>query len=302
VTSFKGISDRSAGASPDALALKLTGSTGLELDLARGMEVEVTIRGIITGHAFDDERDKNGDIVRTVKAAKVKADELVEVNVIPRRARNVPQGQTRMTDDGDVEDATSGEIVDATIVAELGPGERPEGVDEDGVITEEPRPDDEPPATPEEEGEEEIDRAPHRHPQVPEEAWAQLNHEQQRDVLARVDRQERLLEYLSGASAPADREVAETKLEEVLGSLRDDYAIELIPADEVVEEDERVAPASEPPPPPVTAQSPPLTRAQLERRRSYLLSKRALPPEMEQARDEELTEIDQRVKALGKVA
>jgi hypothetical protein len=283
VTSFKGISDRSAGASPDALALKLTGSTGLELDLARGMEVEVTIRGIITGHAFDDERDKNGDIVRTVKAAKVKADELVEVNVIPRRARNVPQGQTRMTDDGDVEDATSGEIVDATIVAELGPGERPEGVDEDGVITEEPRPDDEPPATPEDEGEEEIDRAPHRHPQVPEEAWAQLNHEQQRDVLARVDRQERLLEYLSGASAPADREVAETKLE-------------------VVEEDERVAPASEPPPPPVTAQSPPLTRAQLERRRSYLLSKRALPPEMEQARDEELTEIDQRVKALGKVA
>lgn len=294
MTNFNGISDRSAGPTPDALALKVSGTTELGEDFARGTEVEITLRGVVSGHAFDDKRDKNGNVVATVKYVKVAADELVEAKLIP--SRNTPTGQITIEDALD-EIAPPGTKV--TI-------ERPAGVDEDGVIAEVPSEID--PAAEggddeqDDPGEEPRAPAPIRHPQVTEESWAQLNHEQQRDVLAKVDKVERLAEYLSGVATPTDREVAEKRLDDVTGALRDTYGIELVPADQVREEDELVAPASEPPPPPVTEQSPPLKREQLERRRDYLNSKRALPPEMDEARQDELKEINRRLRAQGEAA
>src|SRR5687767_12273416 len=95
-------SQRSDGPTVDALALKLTGDTSLETDLKRTQEVEITVRGIVVGHAFEDKRDKNGDIVQTVKAAKVRIDELVEIQIltVPRRMK----GQTAFPMDGTAEE------------------------------------------------------------------------------------------------------------------------------------------------------------------------------------------------------
>lgn len=296
MSELHGISDRSAGPAPDALALKLGGATDLTTDLARGTEVEVTVRGLIVGHAFDDKRGKDGEVALTVKSAKFKADELVEVKAIP--SRNVPSGQ--MTVEEALRDIPG---VDSVTVTR----QRPAAVDEDGVIAEVPSPID--PGA-EDRGDEQDDPgeeerspvAPVRHPSVPEEAWTQLNHEQQRDVLTRVARVERLTEYLAGANTPTDREQAEGLIGQVTGALQDDFNIELIPFEDVVEEDERVAPATEPPPAPVTVTSPPLARERLEKRRDYLLSKRALPAEMEQERQAELEEITRRLAALGTAA
>lgn len=282
------ISQRSEGPTPDALELKLSGSTGLPLDLKRSQEVEIIVRGVVSGHTFTDKRGSSGDVEVTVKSATVKVDELVSVTVLEHKRRNAPAGQTAFTNGGDTVDASTGDlvrvgddedVVDVEIVDEtrqLPRGETPEGVDRE---TGEIRPD--------------LDR----HPQVPEQAWGELNHEQKAEVLDLVGQIDRTLEYLSSAVTPTDRQAAEGKLERLTGLLLEDFGVELIPADQVMEADDVVAPASEPPPPPITAQSPPLTAEKLIRRREYLRAKRALPPEAAAARNEELAEIDRRLDA-----
>lgn len=293
MTNLRGISDRSAGPSPDALALKLTGTTALEEDFARGMEVEVTVRGMVTGHAFEDKRDKSGNVSATVKFVKVAADELVEAKLIPKR--EAPSAQVTIeeaiAETAPVLDemalkawaAAESERTGMSVEVVTRDGD-PVSVDEDGVITD-PDP-----------------ARPIRDPQVPEESWEQLNHEQQRDVLAKVERHQRLSEYIAGATTPTDREQGEALLEKVAGELQDTYGIELIPFEQVREADELVAPPTEPPPPPVTESSPPLPRERLEKRKAYLATKRALPAEMEEERQAEITEIERRLGGLGSAA
>lgn len=275
------ISQRSEGPTPDSLGLKVTGDTSLDLDLRRTQEVEVTFRGVVSSHIFEDKRDKHGNVEHTVKWAKVKVDELVEIQVlsIPRRM----PGQTAMDVDADEQGGEEREeIVDAEVVAELPAGEPPAGVDpETGEVTDEPE-----------------RLSPDRHPQVPEDAWQQLNIEQRYTVVAKVERLERLAEYLAGGVTPTDRQVAGDEQTALHNELEREFGIVLIPLEEIPAEE---APAGEPPPP-VLAGSGPMTRQQLEERRRYISSRTGLPQPLAEARDEELAEIDRRLKGLGDAA
>jgi hypothetical protein len=118
-----GISQRSGGPSPDALELKFSGTTDLQLDLDRTQEVEVRVRGIVTTHGFSDKYDKHGNVEHTTKAVTLKIDELVEISVIPRRRRDVDIGQMDLDDVTAEATEAPEEIVDAVVVGELEAGE-----------------------------------------------------------------------------------------------------------------------------------------------------------------------------------
>lgn len=341
-------SQRSEGPTVDALALKMTGDMAMETDLRRTQEVEVTVRGIVVGHVFEDKRDKNGDITQTIKAAKVRVDELVDIVVltVPRRMR----GQTAMPLDDEGQFGTdvaiiSGEAVvlddepaDAIVIAgELAAGIPPHGVGQNGqVYTEVSEQDATSDGLPEEaeyrsEGgatfayhhatcvfwrvgespfgdhfeldpvkgeivtppDDESDTLIDRHAQIPEDAWNMLNREQKLDVAKRMDRitaqQATIVENRNATDVAA----ATKHLETALGLLRDDYGIELLPAEDIANAD---AALEGPPPPPITPGSPPVAFATLQARRRYLLAKMGLPAEMEEARREELAEIDERLR------
>ncbi len=303
-------SQRSDGPTVDALALKLTGDTSLETDLKRTQEVEVTVRGIVIGHIFEDKRDKNGDIVQTIKAAKIKVDELVEIVVltVPRRMR----GQTAFPMDGEAheddapvgtavavlagEDGDPDDVPEAIVIAgELEAGARPEGVDANGELSP-PMPGEGP--VDNEEPEPAAATVIDRHPQVPEKAWGELNHEQRLDVAERVDKIVARQQAIDAAGNATDRQAITRHLEDAVSWLLDDYGIELLPAAAIEDADADV-PADEPPPPPVSADSAPVPSAELQRRRRYLMAKVGLPAEMEDARQEELAEIDRRLKGRG---
>lgn len=133
--------------------------------------------------------------------------------------------------------------------------------------------------------------APDRDPQVPEEAWRQLNIDQKTDVLALVRKMEATAEALGGASTPTDTKVYTRKLGELKAKLHDEYGITLLPLDAIPE-----AAADEKPPPMVTATSPPVSRDELERRKRYLESRTGLPPEAAEYRDAELALIANRLE------
>ncbi|MGH2702821.1 MAG: hypothetical protein ACRDJ2_13750, partial [Actinomycetota bacterium] len=121
------VSQYSGGPSVDAMELKLSGSTGLEQDFRRTDQVEVTLRGEIVGHTFDDKKDKDDNVIHTVKGIKLKVDELVSIESLAR-VRGASPGQTITDDQGRTVDAATGEIldaevVDAEVVGELPPGD-----------------------------------------------------------------------------------------------------------------------------------------------------------------------------------
>lgn len=297
----------SRGPSVDALALKFSGDTPCPEDLRRTQEVEIVLRGVVTGHSVDDKRGKTGDIEATVKTAKLKLDELVSLTLIQRPKQRVPEGQTALGEDGAVIDARTLRAVEDELQAAVGDDVTVSISAQTGEVIETaagPETESSPTVPPGGGDDENFDAAaaapaPERHPQVPEQAWGELDHEQQRDVLARVEKFVSLATYLSGTDNPTDRKVAEDKVETLLGALHEDYGIALLDPEDVVEEDERVAPPSEPPPPPVTVSSPPMTQAQLSKRKAYLLAKRALPKAAATARDEEIAEIDRRLATQG---
>lgn len=140
-------SQYSGGPSVDAMELRLSGSTALTQDFKRTAAVEVTMRGEIVGHTFDDKKDKDGNVTVTVKGIKLKVDELVSVEEI-QRVRNASPGQTAVNDDGQVFDPATGEIlddqpvVDAKVVAELPAGDDEPVSAQDA--TDPPPPEDEP--------------------------------------------------------------------------------------------------------------------------------------------------------------
>lgn len=305
---LKSYSQKSDGPTVDSLELGLTGSTGLESDLKRTQEVEITVRGVVVGHTFTDKYDKNGDIAQTVKTAKVRVDELVDIIVltVPRRMK----GQTAMNVDGGdvgedivVHDAggviyRGEEVVDAEVVGELMAGPRPDGVDENGEVLADDalNPEDEDPPI----GEDEEPAPPpapvDRHPQVPESAWTTLNHEQKLDVDQRMARLAAQGTAIVEGRNSTDVAAATKHHEATVQALRDDYGIELIAADEIEGADADL-PDDEPPPAPVSVTSPPVSGRELARRRKYLLAKRGLPGEAEEARQEELAEIERRLGA-----
>lgn len=272
------ISQRSEGPSVDSLGLKVSGDTSLSLDLRRTQEVEVTFRGTVNSHIFEDKRDKHGNVEHTIKWAKVKVDELVEIQVLTV-PRDMP-GQTTMEVEVTAEHTPDDEIVDAEVVEG---GEPPAGVDpETGEVT------DEEPAR----------RSPDRHPQVPEDAWEQLNIEQRYTVIEKVARLERLAEYLMEGVTPTDRKVAGDEQTALHDELAEEYGIALIPLDAIPPEEQ----VDGDPPPPVLEGSPPMSRQQLEDRRRYISSRTGLPAALAEARDDELAEIDRRLKGLGDAA
>lgn len=284
------ISSRSAGPTVDGLELKLSGATALGLDLPRSQEVEVVLRGVIVGHAFDDKRDGNGDISHTVKSIKLKADELVEITAL-HGSRFAGPNQTHMDDDGVTRDARGEavseqeEIHEAEVVGEL-TGEVMDP--ETGEII---------PPQLEAGEEEEASSAPDRHPQIPEAEWDTLNLEQKEEVLGLVLHMEKLAEAHAQATNPTDEGVAEKLLGEHALRLADDFGIVLLEPSEVPE-----APADEPAPPSISADSPPVGRATLLKRKTYLESRAGLPQEALEAKDAELEEIARRLKAMGKAA
>lgn len=134
-----------------------------------------------------------------------------------------------------------------------------------------------------------------RHPQVPESAWTTLNHEQKLDVAQRMERLAAQGTAIVEGRNSTDVTAATKHHEATVNALREDYGIELIAADEI-EAADADAP-EEPPPAPVSATSPPMSGRDLQRRRKYLLGKRGLPGEAEEARQEELAEIERRLGA-----
>lgn len=119
------ISNRSGGGTPDALGYKLSGSLSVapllgehlesDLDLDRGVEVEIVVRGIVKGHTFTDTTDKDGEVT-TTKYVVTGLDELVAVRMIPRRSRRQaarpPRGQTALGEQGETRDAVRDEPLD----------------------------------------------------------------------------------------------------------------------------------------------------------------------------------------------
>lgn len=293
---MSGYSSVSGGPSVDSLGLKLSGTTALPDDLKRGDEVEIVVRGVVRGHLFEDKvNSQTGDVEHTTKYAKVAIDELESCTVLAYKRRSAPVGQTAFTDDGGTVDASTGqelvvtgeaeeeEAVDAEVVAELPPGQPPEGVDPaTGEV------DPEPPAP-----------GPFRHPQIPEPAWEELNHEQREAVNALVEKHARFTEAAAIAENPTDRKAYSEKAADLVSQLVDDFGIEIIPADQVREADEDVLADGEPPPPPIDSTTGPRSMEQLQKRRAYLTSKRALGPDAEQRRADELAEIDRRMRAQG---
>ncbi len=323
-------SQRSDGPTVDALALKLTGDTSLETDLKRTQEIEVTVRGVVTGHTITDKRDKNGDIIQTVKIATVKVDELVEIQIltVPRRMK----GQTAFPIDGEAHEeppgsemivsgqvyGDEGDVPDAIVVPELEAGPRPPGVDENGEVVQQGEivngmcsicsatdanescsPDDPRPGCPLHPSSDVPKPEPgpvDRHPQVAEDAWRELNHEQRLDVAQRMDRIAAQQSAIAESRNATDVAAAQTHLDGALKALHADYGIVLLPADSIEKADADIS-ADEKPPAPVTATSPIVAPAELQRRRRYLLAKQGMPAEMEAARQDELAEIDKRLGA-----
>lgn len=282
MSDLRSYSAASGGPTVDALELKLTGTTGLDVDLRRTQEVEIVVRGVVTGHAIVDKYDKNGDVAQTVKSATVKLDELVTIEIltVPRRMR----GQTAMDVDGYGDEAVEvGDMVVA-VVGELEAGPRPEGVDANGELT-----------APGADAEEVDESMINRHAQIPEDAWRELNVDQKLDVAARMDKISAQQNVIAEATNKTDVDAAEVHLGLAVDALRDDYGIELLPA-EVIEQADAALPADEPPPAPVVPGGPSVSTAELQRRRRYLLAKQGMPAEMEQARQEELEEINRRLR------
>lgn len=289
------ISHRSEGPTPDSLGLKLSGETSLYQDLRRTQEVEVVVRGTVTGHIFEDKYDKNGNVAQTVKYAKIKVDEMVEVTVLstPRYMR----GQTAMGDEGQTVDETGqpledrDQVVDAEVVGELPPGEPPPGVDsKTGEVT---PPDEEYGADAETEDDDpelELDDFD-RDPLVPEDAWAKLDKQQKEEVAETVARLRRLGDALAEATNPTDKSVAEKKIKELAEGLAEDFGMTLNDPAEI--EEVELPPA----PPPVLEKTGPMSAKKLRERRAFLEAQRSLPREAKQARDEELAEIDRRLSA-----
>lgn len=290
------ISQYSGGPTVDALELKLSGGAHLEDDLKRGQEVEIIARGTIVGHAFDDKRDGDGNVILTVKGCKLKVDELLGVTELARRG---PQGQTRMTVDGSVVDAATDEpiaetetvVVDAEVVEG---GEEvkqlPSGIDpgtgqvgeayfppEDGEAAE-PAP------------EPELER----HPQVPEREWDALSAETKAAVAGLVATVERNATAAAEAANATDAEAFDTYAREGVSRLSEEFGIELLPADEV---EALEPPPDEPVPDPVSAETGPVGSQALTKRKAYLASRGPLPPEAAQARAAEVAEIDRRLAA-----
>lgn len=133
-----GINRESQGPRPEKLAVKVGGTLPCELDMRRTQEVQVILEGKVVGHGFKDTYDKHGDYQETVKTAIIQVDEMISCEVITR-AKVSNAGQQAMDVDAEpVTEPADGEareeIVDAEIVAELEPGPRPDGVDENGEI------------------------------------------------------------------------------------------------------------------------------------------------------------------------
>lgn len=286
------ISAHSRGPTPDVLELKLSGATDLQLDVARGQEVEVILRGVVTGHAFDDKRDKHGNVETTIKRIALKADELLEITVltIPRRM----SGQTKMGDDGGVVDDRNAPVEEDPLAPS--PGELPApprqieaGDPEEDVIDAE---------VVEEDDEGGDLKAPEpdpldRDPLVPEAAWAQLNREQKEDVIDRLERLHRLVDAEVEAENPTDRKTFASQTKDAVTALEDDYGITLLDPADVPEPE---VPEGEPPKP-VTAKSGPRSVGDLKARRKYLRAQSGLPAEAGKLRDAEIAEIDRRLGA-----
>ena len=135
-----------------------------------------------------------------------------------------------------------------------------------------------------------IDPVHDRHAQIPEPAWNELNLEQKEDVLETVARMERLARVHAESENPTDLQVAGDRLVKLRATLKEDFGIELLELEEVPE----VA-ANEPPPPPSTDKS---SESELRRRRSYLRTRTGLPAEAVEARNQELSEIAERLDRL----
>lgn len=292
-------SGMSGGPSVDSLGLKLSGSTALPGDLKRGDEVELVLRGVVRSHIFEDKVNaQTGDVEHTTKFSKVVIDELESCTVLSYKRRNAPVGQTAFTPDGGTVDASTGteivtttspaddDIVDAEVVGELERGPTPEGVDpETGEVVGDPEPE---PDT----------LSPVRDPQVPEDEWNELNHDQRAQVNDLIAKLIRFTEATALAENPTDRNVYRDKAVETETLILDEYGVHLIPFDQVHEADQDVLAEDEPPPPPCGPNDGPRTPEQLEKRYAYLSAKRALGAEAEQARADELAAIGDRLAAL----
>lgn len=168
-------------------------------------------------------------------------------------ARSAPDAPLSLADYATVEEARNAEMVE----------EFPDA------------PDPEPPPPPVE-----------RHPQIPEETWAELNADQRLDVAERMDRIASRQRTIDEGRNATDTAAATAYLTGAVADLREEYGIELLPAEELEEADLDVV---DKPNPPRACEG--MRPAQLQERRRFLLAKRGLPGELEEDRQRELALI-----------
>jgi hypothetical protein len=283
------------------LEVALSGSATVEEDIGRGIEIEVTVRGQIVGHAFTEKFDSNGDHVATVKTLKLKVSEADEISIVPRRARGQAPGQT--TIDGEVvgtdgrvhpaeeEASTTEAIIDAEVVGELPPGEAAAQEDDVAPVSHEGDTDatGSDSASSDEAPESEQPTTADRPVMVLEEAWSQLNRDQKADVAEQVEQVIRYANGLQGTENPTDRAWYDERLRVIEAHLLDEYGISLIPEEELPEPE---VPAEGTPAPVTIDNVSDLGDEVLQLRRAYLSTQAGLPPDAKAARDAEVKLID----------
>ena len=287
------ISPESEGTPPTVLLMGFSGNADLELDVKRGMEVQVTVTGKIVGHAFTDHYDRERNLKYTAKLAKLKIEDVDEVHRVQWKDPRATPGQTSLDVDGepageddpqpeqpaDIGDdgqPAEAEVVDGT-VAEDAPALDAGDASSEPAESEPPAP--EPPIW--------------RHPQIAEEAWNQLNADQRTEVDGIMAALGDLQEYLATrASNPTDEKAAHERSTTLIAELKDEFGIELIPAEKLPDDDT----IAEPVPNPADRRQP---TEELLKRRGYLVKRRGLPPEAEDARKAEIALIDKIIEDRG---
>ncbi len=282
----KKISAESEGTPPTVLLMAFSGNAELDLDVRRGMEVEVTVTGQIVGHVFTDHYDRERNLKYTAKAAKLKIEDIGEIHRVQWKDPRATPGQTSLDVDGEPADAPADDSADDSV---------PEAEVVDGTVAEDA------PAldagassdVPESERRYEDDGGIPRHEQVPEDAWAKLNLEQKGEVAEIMGSLGDLQEYLAtSANNPTDEKAAHDRSTRLQDELREEFGIELLPPEETDPEEHPAEPA----PPPADRKR---TTAELLKRRGYLVKRRALPDDAREARDAEIRLIDEFIEERG---